>query len=269
MGRKRQRTDKRKDTQLVAGATVLVIVLGLYLFLSGVPGQNLFNAAKTGNTDEVRRLLAEGADPDVQNLWWNDKTQRHVTDLPTAMMAAVQGKHIETVKALIEGGAGLDVRNKNDLSALDYAVTAGRSETVVLLLEAGCAFDTQNIKGFSPLMDAAYGGHVDAVRLLLDKGANPDLGVYASDPKSGNGRGGETALMLACGKDRPADRLEIVNMLLDGGAQINLQDHTGRTALMHAKLFGHESHVKALMDAGADTSALESCVASGAKELGP
>jgi ankyrin repeat protein len=265
MGRKRQRTDKR-NTQLVAGASVVLIVLGLYLVLSGVPGQDLFNAAKTGNTEEVRRLLAEGADPDVQHLWWNDKTRRHLTDLPTAMMAAVQGKHLETVKALLEGGAGLDVRNKNDLSALDYAVTSGRPETVALLLEAGAAFDTQNIKGFSPLMDAAFGGHVEAVRLLLDKGANPDLGVFASDPKSGEGRGGETALMLACAKDRPADRLEILNMLLDAGAQINLQDNTGRTALMHAKLFGHESHVKALMDAGADTSALESCVAAGAME---
>lgn len=75
--------------------------------------------------------------------------------------------------------------------------------------------------------------------------------------------------MLAVDKDRPEDRLEIVKMLLGAGAQIDLQDHTGRTALMHAKLFGHESHVQALLDAGADTSALDSCVASGVEALGP
>jgi ankyrin repeat protein len=271
MGRRQQRTDKKGKTtqQLTACAGASLIALALYLALSGIPGEDLFNAAKTGKADEVRRLLADGADPDLQNLWWNEKTQRSITDLPTAMMAAVQGRHVETVRVLIEGGANLDARNLNGKSALDYAVSAGRPETIVMLLEAGAAFDTQNIKGFSPLMDAAYGGHAEAVRLLLDKGANPDLGVYASDPASGEGRGGETALMLAVDKDRPEDRLEIVKMLLGAGAQIDLQDHTGRTALMHAKLFGHESHVQALLDAGADTSALDSCVASGVEALGP
>ena len=270
MGRRQQRADKGKRTQqLVACASAVLIALALYLALAGVPGEELFNAAKTGNADEVRRLLAEGADPDLQNLWWNEKTQRSVTDMPTAMMAAVQGRHVEAVRALIEGGANLDARNLNGKSALDYAVTAGNSETIIMLLEAGAAFDTQNIKGFSPLMDAAYGGHSEAVRLLLEKGANPDLGVYASDPASGEGRGGETALMLAVDKDKPEERLQIVKLLIDAGAQMNLQDNTGRTALMHAKLFGHESHANALLDAGADTSALDSCVASGVEALGP
>jgi hypothetical protein len=271
MGRKQQRAGKKgkMTQQLVACAGAFLIALALYLALSGIPGEDLFNAAKTGNSDGVRRLLAGGADPDLQNRWWNEKTQRHVNDLPTAMMAAIQGKHIETVRVLIEGGANLDIRNLNGETALDYAVSSRRLDTITMLLEAGAAFDTQNIKGFSPLMKAAYGGHVEVSRLLLDKGANPELGAYAADPTRGEGRGGETALMLVVDKNRYEDRLEILKMLLGAGAQIDLQDHSGRTALVHAKLFGHESHVQTLLDAGADASALDSCVADAVKALGP
>eukprot|EP01046_Picozoa_sp_COSAG06_P032562 COSAG06_NODE_3265_length_5594_cov_4.359054_5_plen_58_part_00 len=46
-------------------------------------------------------------------------------------------------------------------------------------------------------MAAGAAHHLPSTCLLLDKGANPDLGIYAKDPATGQGKGGQTALMLA------------------------------------------------------------------------
>ena len=92
------------------------------------------------------------------------------------MMAAAQAGHKETVKALIEGGASLDIKNSNNNTALGYASSSGHAETVRVLVEAGADFDIQDIQGFSPLMNAALRGKEDVVATLLDVGANPDLG---------------------------------------------------------------------------------------------
>ena len=46
----------------------------------------------------------------------------------------------------------------------------------------------------------------------------------------------------------------VVRMLIDRVQSIDVQDLRGRTALMHAAIFGHVDSVKVLLDAGADVS---------------
>ena len=92
MGRKRSlAADKRNESQqrMAVAAGVLLVVGSIWLTLP-LSGQDLFNAAKTGQAEAVRRLIAEGADPDLQNLWWNEKMGESISDMPTALMAAVQ-----------------------------------------------------------------------------------------------------------------------------------------------------------------------------------
>ena len=48
--------------------------------------------------------------------------------------------------------------------------------------------------------------------------------------------------------------LEVVQFLIGSGADLDLQDHWGRTALMLASKWRHKEVVRLLMDSGADTT---------------
>eukprot|EP01045_Picozoa_sp_COSAG04_P021598 COSAG04_NODE_2341_length_4295_cov_5.618061_3_plen_810_part_00 len=95
--------------------------------------QALRNAAKDGETAEVRVLLAAGTDPDAAD--------------GVALHWAAGAGCEEAVGALAEGGADLDKPDDNGATALMYAAGGGS-------------------------VDAAYNGHISVVRRLLELGAN-------------------------------------------------------------------------------------------------
>lgn len=82
----------------------------------------------------------------------------------------------------------------------------------------------------------AYFGHVGAAQRLLDAGANPD------------GKEGDTAL-IAAAKQR---HLDLVNLLVERGADLEAKDSMGLTALFHAVRNANTEGLKALVEAGAD-----------------
>lgn len=51
------------------------------------------------------------------------------------------------------------------------------------------------------------------------------------------------------------DRKDVVQVLLDNGADVNISDNKGKTALMTAAKKGNKTILKALIDAGADVNA--------------
>ncbi len=98
-----------------------------------------------------------------------------------------------------------------------------------------------------PLMRAAFSGDIDSVKLLLAHGADPHI---ASKDK-------ETALMAACGtgfingyhrQRSPAERLEVVKLLIDLGEDVNAADSYGITPLMAAANLGDAPIVQYLID---------------------
>eukprot|EP00058_Branchiostoma_floridae_P000396 XP_002585884.1 hypothetical protein BRAFLDRAFT_85068 [Branchiostoma floridae] len=68
-------------------------------------------------------------------------------------------------------------------------------------------------------------------------------GVIGKIVNLADGNAGQTALMLAVSHGRQ----EIVKMLIDAGAEVNLQDEDGSTALMCASEHGHLEIVKLLL----------------------
>lgn len=105
------------------------------------------------------------------------------------------------------------------------------------------------------LLKAAEAGDVAKVKELLDSGADIN---YHSQPKKGTGR---TALCEAALKGK----LEVVRLLIEQGADLNVQDGSmGFTALHWAADYGHEPIVEALVAAGADVN-----LASPANRLTP
>lgn len=97
----------------------------------------------------------------------------------------------------------------------------------------------QTNEGYTPLILAAYHGHVEAVKLLLNAKADACI----SDQK------GNTALMGTIYKGEP----EVFEVLVTK-CDVNHRNYAGQTALMYASLFGREAMAKALIRKGADAN---------------
>ena len=171
-----------------------------------------------------------------------------------ALNAAIAGNHMEVVALLLRNGANVNsyvnyacvghfeyseyVRNcRFSGSPLQWAVYL-RSETAIpiILLDAGADINIQGISD-SVLHTACATpnyGRVNIVQLLLQTGADPNL------------RGGAHDTVLhtaALRKDPMTFELDtrLINLLLKYGAQRNVRDRHGWTALQCAQ--AHESFV--------------------------
>jgi cytohesin len=160
-------------------------------------------------------------------------------------LAAIMGNE-EIVRALLEKGANVDTKNKNDESPLHLAVIAKNQEIVQVLLEKGANVDTKNKHDETPLHLAITfcEGNPAIVQVLLEKGANVDT----------KNKHDETPLHLAitfC-EGNPA----IVQVLLEKGADVNAKSNGGLTPLYMAAMNGYEEIVKVLLKYNADKSVI-------------
>lgn len=162
-----------------------------------VPPNNtpLYDAAKRGDTAEVRRLLEEGADPDEPNEHgW------------TALMIAVAQSEEETARLLLAKGADPKIDNLLDRNALMYASRYGNVELVRVLIQHGAPVNVADSTDPYALAIAAQQGHTDLVQLLLEAGADPTIcdfsGKTAQDYAQAAGHG-EIAAALRGARLRP------------------------------------------------------------------
>ena len=114
------------------------------------------------------------------------------------------------------------------------AAQSGNTSLVGKLLEAGASIDRQDARGFTALTGAAFSGHADVVSLLLKRGARQLRDTLQ-----------RTVLMWTASKGQ----VEIIELLLAAGAEINAADARGTTALMLA--LGKVDALEALLSAGA------------------
>jgi ankyrin repeat protein len=122
------------------------------------------------------------------------------------------------------------------------SIALGRVEEVRLQLKQGAAVNPLDGPGsVPPLVEAARYCHVGVVRLLIEWGADIN-GSF----------GGITALMEAARHCRT----EVVTLLLERGADVHRGASDRSTALHWAALSGGPRTVRALLEAGADPTAL-------------
>jgi ankyrin repeat protein len=152
----------------------------------------LMTAARTGNVDTVKTLLAHGANPNAK------ETARSQTAL---MWAAAEG-HVAVVRALAAAGADLRARSTGGLTALLFAVREGNTNVVKTLLEVGA--DVNEVTAAPPTARRRPAGQAD----------------------SGEPSGGTSALVLAVANAH----FELASFLLDAGANPNAAEQ-GWTAL--------------------------------------
>jgi ankyrin repeat protein len=134
-----------------------------------------------------------------------------------------------------------------DMSAeLLAAVKAGDIESAVRLINDGADCNFRDDAGSTLLMCASHAGNLPMVTALLNAGAD----INVSDA------GGWTALMKAAhNADKNTGFPEVVQALIDAGANIEAPIGYGVRPLMLAAGYGETAVVECLLKAGADVSA--------------
>ncbi|CAG5897332.1 unnamed protein product [Menidia menidia] len=159
---------------------------------------------------------------------------------PAMVNALMETVHEEMVWAPEMGLWTLSSKVKQT-SALRLAAGRGHAACVEELLFRGAEVD-DDPGGSTALHDACAGGHSVCVRLLLTHGADPE--VLASE--------GSAPLHLCTS----AQSLHCAELLLEGGADINVRTRESRLTPLHvAARRGLEEHVELFLRHGADVLA--------------
>ena len=164
----------------------------------------------------------------------------------TALHQAVVQKHAEVVQVLIDAGADIGVDNTGT-SPLHTACCNGELDIVKMLVRAGAEVSATDDDGFTCLMCAAESEHIETVRYLLSL---PEVDVNQridSETRS------ETALYYVVDDNLTS----MVQVLIDAGADIDAQNHEGRSPLHFACTSGELNDVKMLVEAGAGVRATD------------
>jgi ankyrin repeat protein len=191
----------------------------------------LIRAAEAGDAQAVKRLLAQGA-----GVRPRDAQGR------TALVAATYGNRVEAARLLIAAGADVNAQDDLQNSAFLLAGARGYLEIVRMTLAAGADLKSTNRFGGTALIPACHYGHVETVRELLKTKIDVD---HVNNL-------GWTALLEAVilGDGGPA-HTEIVQLLVAGGANVNIPDRQGVTPLAHAQHRNFRAIAAILARAGA------------------
>merc|ERR1719266_574917 len=170
----------------------------------------------------------------IQQEWFKtSSTKQSIPRIVEDYLEAIE----EMSKELLDQVVNLADVNGN--TALHYSVSHGNFDVVSILLDSKVAnANILNKAGYTCTMLVSLAvissdTNRSVVKKLFSSG---DLNVRASQH-------GQTALMLAVSHGR----LDMVELLLEAGADVNIRDEDGSTALMCAAEHGHMEIVKLLM----------------------
>jgi ankyrin repeat protein len=196
--------------------------------------RRLLAAAAAGDVSAINKALADGADPDA----------RDAAGTP-ALMLATRARAADVVGALLDGEADPDAQDGDRFNTFLYAGAEGLLDILRLVNEAGADPAVTNRYGGVALIPAAERGHVEVVRYLLSE---TDVDVdHVNDL-------GWTALLEAILlSDGGPRHQEIVALLIDNGADVDLADGDGVRPLAHARARGQTEIAATLETAGATT----------------
>jgi uncharacterized protein len=231
--------------------------------------ERLRAAAWADDVRLARRLLRLGADVNAK-----DATKQ------SAYLIATSEGHLDLLRLALRHGAKVDDKDSWNGTGLIRAAERGHGLVVGELLQAGIARDHVNRIGYQAIHEAIWLGedtdrYATTVRALAAGGArladrSPSAGLTPLEMARARGYDGlERILRTVTNADRPADPAaallrgaeegdaDAVAVALRAGADIELRDGQGRTALMLAATHDHVSAAQLLVAMGADPDALD------------
>ncbi|KAJ8373884.1 hypothetical protein SKAU_G00044640 [Synaphobranchus kaupii] len=122
------------------------------------------------NAEKVAKFLEKGLDPNFHD--------PDTGECPLTMAAQLEGC-VELIKVLKSGGAHLDFRTRDGITALHKAVRTKNHTALITLLDLGASPDYKDSRGLSPLYHSSMvGGDPYCCELLLHR-SRPGLSPWA------------------------------------------------------------------------------------------
>ncbi|CAM9393632.1 unnamed protein product [Chrysoparadoxa australica] len=178
----------------------------------------IHRAAKAGDLTQTEELIRARADLETR------ENQHGCTPL----ILAIQGGHVECIRALIKGKARVNSRGGGGKTPLHWACLSGNAAVAKLLLRSGAEVNAKDGVGLTPLLCAVQSADgKDCVMTVIEAKAK----VKAVNAE------GLTALHFAARRGW----LDVVQLLLAAGAQPGVQSKTGETPAAFAQV-GWELH---------------------------
>jgi ankyrin repeat protein len=231
-------------------------------------------AAREGDLESARLLVAAGADVNAT-----------ASDGKDALGLAIFNGNYELASFFIDSKANVNQADTQGFTPLFWAVDRRNMETapnfpwmvsadplplIKKLLDAGADPNAlvnntprARMRAGSPrivfataLMRAAFSGDLELVRLLLARGADP--AIVSKDNETVLEAAAALGFIQGYSKGRSAaERLDVIKLLVDLGADVNAADDYGITPLMAAANMGEVSIIQFLVDRGADLGAYD------------
>lgn len=156
---------------------------------------------------------------------------------------AVAGGKIKVVRELIGQNPSLArMRDEHGRTPLHFAAESGFVEILKILLDNGAAIDAIDNHERTALSIASMKGFGEIVIILLDRGADRYAGDY-----------GSSAFFSAVFNGK----IEVMEIFLQHGTNINEQDMSGNSALHRAAFYCHFDMMKFLIEKGAEVNMLD------------
>ena len=219
----------------------------------------LLSAAEKGNLTVVQLLLEHGAETEAKDS--SQYTPLHLAaingDVTIAQLLLEHGAEIEAksikqytplhvasnvtvVQLLLEHGAETEAKNDIQRTPLHVAIIYGNVTVVQLLLEHGAEMEAKDIYQNTPLHLATAKMNMTVAQLPLEHGAKIEATDYSS----------ETPLFAAVDEKQ----ISIVRLLLGIGADVNVKN-THNTVLHSASSYDSPDLMELLLEHGAEIEA--------------
>ncbi len=251
-------------------------------------------ACERGLTDVCELLISKGANVNARTVgpnigYYSDRCDGNCDDMSvqnnwinqTPLHLAAQGYSVDICKLLIDKGADVNVKTKDQWTPLHFAVRSGSFQVCEFLIRMGAGVNAQTTDLLTPLQltyDCICWDRKEIIKLLIDSGAHNDctdlnyfidkktdlhavaqrgsteIGAYLID----NGADIEaldnrrrTPLHIAC----TWDNVDVAKLLVENGANLEALDESGRTPLHLACQWDNADVAKLLIDKGANIEA--------------
>ena len=164
----------------------------------------------------------------------------------TPLIQAIKYKQTDIINYLLENNA--DVNLKEELTGFTPLMASLHDITITeLLIEKGADIEAKDDDGINALVYASTYNNEEMVKFLLEKGADANTVCEIENEHTDIA---STPLMNAAYRGNT----NIINMLLENGANINYTTDFGMTALMMAASFNQFGAAKVLLENNTDTS---------------
>ncbi|XP_042716879.2 protein tyrosine phosphatase type IVA 3 isoform X4 [Chrysemys picta bellii] len=187
-------------------------------------------AAERGHTNVVELLMEK----------FHSNVLARTKDGSTLMHVASEHGHPDTALAFLKKGVLLHMPNKYGALCLHVAAKRGHAAVVKALLQRGAEVDARTKENYTALHLAAQHCKPLVVQTLLGFGARVQLK---------GGKAQETPLHIAA---RIREGEKVAEMLLKSGADVNVEQENGETAMHVAARHGNLRMIKALIEEGGE-----------------